>query len=341
MSGIVVKGFGAVSPAGWGAEALLNACRRGESAPFKEVACPGYKNPLKARFVPVASPKSAFTAHPRLRRTSPIAQFAVGAALEALGPDTPLIQNGARRLGIVYCSTSGCVNFSRRFYDETLKDASTASPVIFPETVFNAPSSHLGALLGSQGINYTIVGDQGTFLQGLALAADWLEADRVESCLVIGAEELDWLIAEAFDLFHRNKPISEGAGALHLAKRAPGGPAVNLQAVTQPQFFSTRADRRAAAERARKELGPQAEGDLLCDGIQGVPRLDRDEQQAWSGWGGERWSPKALLGEGFMAGAAWQCVAAVAALSSGLCDNATVSVLGFNQQAIAARFGKS
>src|SRR5262249_8600780 len=105
---------------------------------------------------------------------------------------------------------SGCVSFSRRFYYETLRDPATASPVIFPETVFNAPSSHLGALLVSQGINYTLVGDPGTFLQGVALAADWLTSGRVEACLVVGAEELDWLIASAFDLFAPEGIVSEG-----------------------------------------------------------------------------------------------------------------------------------
>jgi hypothetical protein len=39
-----------------------------------------------------------------------------------------------------------------------------------------------------------------------------------------------------------------------------------------------------------------------------------------------------------MAAAAWQCVAAVDALNQGQYASATVSVVGCNQQAIAARF---
>jgi len=41
--------------------------------------------------------------------------------------------------------------------------------MIFPETVFNSSASHLAAYLGSAGVNYTLVGDAGTFLQGLAV----------------------------------------------------------------------------------------------------------------------------------------------------------------------------
>ncbi len=56
--------------------------------------------------------------------------------------------------------------YSRRFYEEVLRDPATASPLIFPETVFNAPASHLAAFLGTTAINYTLVGDEGTFLAG-------------------------------------------------------------------------------------------------------------------------------------------------------------------------------
>jgi hypothetical protein len=77
---------------------------------------------------------------------------------------------------------------------------------------------------------------------------------------------------------------------------------------------------------------------LLVDGLQRVSRLDRDESRAWQGWAGSRLSVKTIFGEGFMAAAAWQCVAAIDALRNPSCAAATVSVVGCNQQAIAARF---
>jgi hypothetical protein len=276
-----------------------------------------------------------------LRRTSPIGQYAVAAALEALGSDAARFGNGSGSLGIVYCSMSGCVNFSRRFYDETLKDPATASPVIFPETVFNAPASHLGALLGSPGINYTLVGDPGIFLQGLALAADWLLSGRANGCLVIGAEELDWLVAEAFGLFDPDGIVSEGAGALYLRQDSDAAGSVKLQAITQPQLFFSKWQRAQAAQKARAEMGKSEKSSLLCDGLQGVWRLDQDEREAWEDWAGARCSPKLVCGEAFAAAAAWQCVAAVDALNHGEYASANVSVVGCNQQAIAAQFGRS
>src|SRR5437867_6526528 len=182
---IFIQGIGAVSPAGWGVLPLREALAKGEPLPAKELARPGSTRSLRVRPVPPPSPRPNFLAHARLRRTSPITQYAVAAALEALGDDAARVSRGSLKLGIIICVMTGCVNYSRRFYDETLKDPATASPLIFPETVFNAPASHLAALLGTREISYTLVGDPGTFLQGLALGAKLLTQDELDCCLVV------------------------------------------------------------------------------------------------------------------------------------------------------------
>ena len=338
MSGIFVHGFGAVSPAGWGVAALREALARGEPVAAKELTRPGWTRPLRVRAVPPPAARPAFSNHSRLRRASPIAHYAVAAGLEALGEQAGQVGAGTLRLGLVFCAMAGSVNYSRRFYDETLKDPATASPLVFPETVFNAPASHLAALLGTTAINYTLVGDPGTYLQGLAVAGEWLLNERVDRCLVIGAEELDWLISDALHLFDRNGVVSEGAGAVCLGREPGRDYNIQLCAVTEPHLFSNRQPRLQAALRARAELGTNGANCLLADGTQGVLRLDRDETMAWRDWPGPRVSPKAICGEAFMASAAWQCVAALDELARGACEAAYVSVVGCNEQAIAARF---
>jgi hypothetical protein len=247
-----------------------------------------------------------------LRRSSPISQYAVASALEALGDDAAQVNAGTLRLGIVLCVMSGCVNYSRRFYDEVLREPATASPLVFPETVFNAPSSHLASLLGTTAINYTLVGDPGTFLQGIALAAEWLSHEMVDGCLVVGSEEMDWLTADAFRMFSRRLVLSDGAGALYL-RRELGS--VELSAVTDAHLFVDRADRIRAARKTTAQLLSAAPAGLLCDGRQDIPRLDRAEAEAWSEWCGARISFKRILGEGLMAVVAWQCVVAIDSLT--------------------------
>ncbi|MBU6409688.1 MAG: hypothetical protein KGR98_04800, partial [Verrucomicrobia bacterium] len=199
--GIFVHGTGAVSPAGWGVEKLCGAWRENHPLPVQELARPGWDSKLKVRHVPPPATRPEFLAHPRLRRSTAVAQYTVAAALEAIGADAAEIRSGQLQLGVVVCVLSGGVTYSRRFYEEVLRDPSTASPLLFPETVFNSPASHLASFINSDALNYTLVGDGGAFLQGLALAADWLADERVNACVVVGAEENDWIVSDALDLF--------------------------------------------------------------------------------------------------------------------------------------------
>jgi len=335
---VFVHGHGAVSPAGWGIGPLRDALAKGTPLPGKPLSRPGWEKSVAVRQVPPPEPRPQFLAHPRLRRTSPISHYVVAAAIEAIGGDAPLMAGGNLRLGVVLCAMSGCVNYSRRFYDETLRDPATASPLVFPETVFNAPASHLAAVLCAPTINYTLVGDPGTFLQGLALAGHWLLEDRVDACVVVGGEESDWLVADALQLFSRQTVHGDGAGALYLKKSAGNGALCELKCVTDSNLFTRNQGRALAARQVRNALPPCSAGQLLVDSRQNIPRLDAAEAGAWRDWSGARVSPKTILGEALMAASAWQCVVAIDALKDNRYHAASVSVVGCNQQAIGAHF---
>jgi hypothetical protein len=337
MSGVFVCGLGAVSPAGWGIAPMRDALAAGTPLPVEALARPGWTEPLRARLVPNPVPRPAFLSHPRLRRTSPITHYAAAAALEAVAG---LSARGAlgRRLGIVVCLQSGCVQYSYRFFSEALQDPATASPLLFPEIVFAAPASHVAALLEKPALVNTLVGDPANLLQGVALGAAWLEEGRIDACLVVGAEETNWLLGDALWHFERSAIISGGAGALCLCRDPELSAGVKLGAITDVHSYSARRSRARAAQAMRRQLGDFSPGELLCDGLNSSPRADAPERAAWSDWTGPRLSLKQILGEGLMAAAAWQCVAACDAVATGRSTAATVSLVGSNQQAIGARF---
>jgi hypothetical protein len=310
--------------------AFREALARGEPIPPATTRQPGSKRPLLYRAVPPIPTKPPFLTHPRLRRSSPLTVYAAAAAIEALG--TP---PKGKRIGIIFCVTGGCVQFSRRFYDETWRDPGRASPLIFPETVFNAPSSHLSALLESPHINYTCIGDPSAVLQAMGMAADWLADGRVDVCLVIGAEESDWLLSDAYHHFSRQTICAEGAGAM-LISTEPSD--VELLGITDAQLYLTLSEQTGAVAAMRKQLPPDDPTALLCDSRSGVAPRDRAEDAAWKDWTGARISPKKVLGEGLAAGAAWQCVAAIDALRREGKESAMVSVAGIHEHAIGARF---
>jgi len=341
MSRVFVHGVGAVSPAGWGVEALRDALRKGERIPTVEMARPGWNKSLQVRAVPLPSGRPAFLAHPRLRRSSAITQHTVGAALEAVGADLPSIQRGEFKVGLVVCLMSGSVTYSRRFFEEVLKDPSVASPMLFPETVYNAPGSHLAAYLNSNTVSFTLVGDDSCFLQGVAVAAGWLMEDVVQGCLVVGAEEADWLVADASHLFDRRAVQGAGAGAMYLRRDMPVNSGVELACITDAFSFGFSKDRAEAVKNVRAQLPVGNGNELLCLAAHGLPRRDADEENAWRDWSGTRFAPKQILGEAFTASAAWQCVAACDALARGEFKAANVSIVGASRQAIGARFIRS
>lgn len=326
MSRIFIHGTGAVSPAGWRTTDLYAAVKNGIPLPVQTLSRPGWEKSLQARTVPPPATRPAFLTHPRLRRAGAMAQHTVAAALEAIGLDAVEIQAGKLRLGVIVCMMAGGVSYSRRFYEEVLREPSTASPLIFPETVFNAPASHLSAYLNSSGINYTLVGDEGMFLQGVALAAGWLQKNLVDACVVAGTEEVDWIVADAVRLFKHGAVYSGGAGAIYM-KKTPAD--VELAAVTEAFSFTQTQSRAQAIEGMRKQLPLPGSTEMV---------FESDDDDVWKQGAAKQFTPKKILGEAFLAAAAWQCVAACEAVRNKDTGAATIGIVGSNQQAIGGKF---
>lgn len=344
MSHVIIRGCGAVSPAGWGVNALESALAANTPLPTAPVKSPAGARTFQLRDVPPPATRLDFLRHPRLRRSSSITQYAAAAALEALGQNlhgTPPASSppSPKRLGLITCMMSGCVQYTERFYQEVLRDPLTASPLLFPETVFNAPASHIGALVGQPAATCTLLGDSSVFIQALAQAAGWLTEDRVDGCLVISAEEAHWLLADALWQLDHSATFAAGAGALYLERSdEPNPAATRLDCVTDPFVYGPACSRLHALCQMRAQLPPESPNELLCLSLSGRPRTDAPELQAWHGWQGPRLAPKLVLGEGLIAAGAWQCVAACSALARGHARAANVSVAGVNQQAIGVRF---
>ena len=332
---ITIAGTGAVSAAGWGVPALLRAMENGVPLPMDQIARPGNNGTLAVRRVPRPADRPAFLTHPRLRRSSSISHYAAASALEALGPE----YGKTRHTGVIFTLLNGCVNYSNRFFGEVLHDPSTASPILFPETVFNAPASHLATLLGFDAPAFTLIGDGAQFIPGVELAVQWLLDEVVDACLVIGAEEIDSLTAEALRLLSPDAIPGEGAGALYLERNGPGPVILEIAGPVPIQGVPSRAARLAAAHTLRRALAPLPTGTLLIDDATGCPRSDAPGLAAWQDWSGPRLSPRRLLGEAPGASTALQCVLAVQSILTGSSTCALTASIGADQQAAALVLG--
>ena len=238
-----IAGMSWVTPLGSSVDEVWQQLVAGEAAPVETLE--NEKNGARylVRRVPSSTP---FPSHPRLRRASAISRFAAAAGLTALRqakqPLPPL-----DRIALVFAISNGGVIYTRRFYADIVKSgAQSASPLLFPETVFNAPASHLAAILGISGASYTVVGDGAVGILALKLAEDLIASSDLDACLVVAAEEIDPLVCEAYRQWRflrdpkkpetgRGMIMSEGAGAV-LLKRSNGGSEID-QIVPGANFF--------------------------------------------------------------------------------------------------------
>lgn len=338
-----IAGMSWVTPLGSSVDEVWQRLVAGEAAPVEILENEQNGARYLVRRVP-ATETAHLPPHARLRRASAISRFAAAAGLTALAAaKTP---PSLDRAALVFAVSNGGVIYTRRFYAEIVKSgAQSASPLLFPETVFNAPASHLAAILGISGASYTVVGDGAVGVLALKLAEDLLVSGDVDACLVVAAEEIDPLVCEAYRQwrFLRNprKPetgrgmiMSEGAAAV-LLKRSNGGIAIE-QIVPGANFF-----RRSEASARLGRVIARLKNDIgFCVGSANGTFIDPAERAAV---GDEMplYSPKIALGESVGASVFWQLIAAAQALEAGTLpaslkplvgSRAVVLACGLNQQ---------
>jgi len=329
-----VAGLGWVTPLGCDLEEVADAIAR---RAVVEPRC--VSNPETGRehfYLPVPAEAVAHLGrHARLRRSSAISYFAVAAAEAALADARlTLTTELAARTAVVLAVSNGGVVYTRRFYEQIVKGgAASASPLLFPETVYNAPASHLAAFLGLDGATYTLVGDNSVGLSALHFGAQLIALGDADHCLVVGCEELDWILCEAYRDWRLSRtPLAEGAGAVLLAREGP----LTVTTHAGVPFFRQR-EAAAALSRVLGETLAAGSADCVFTSANDT-FADRQERTVLT----ERLprspliAPKRTLGEAPGASALWQVITASLAVRRGEATNALVSVVGFNQQASAA-----
>ena len=367
-----IQGIGAVTPLGPNRLETWSALCCGQQAPRALFAnALGDRNyfscPVPRKFVFDAARQS------RLRRAGTISLLGATAGFDAfadagLKPDSGL----SARIAVIFAICSGAVNYTRRFYHEIVtQGANTASPLLFPETVYNAAASHLAALLEINGESYTLVGDSSVGLGAIHFATELLTMrPQLDRCLVVGTEETDWLLADAFaswrmatkldqfEVYGRSIGTIFGEGAAAILIGRAGSVAINSTSAGRP-FYSFRDSESVA----REMFGGLRKGglpDIIVSSANGT-FADEVERKAFSEFypSVPVFAPKPAAGEALGASALLQVAVAALALrhqqlpgtlragpklpsvnrKTGPCSasNALVTSVGFNQQVNAVK----
>ncbi len=325
---LAIAGMGWVTPLGNGVDRVWQRLLHGDEATATTISEQFGDRSYSAFRVP----ESALTglAHPRLRRASLISRFAAAAGLEALqAAGVKVDAQNAERIALIFAISNGGVIYTKRFYRDVVETgAQSASPLLFPETVFNAPASHLAAILGITGATYSVVGDGAVGLLAIKMAEDVMTNKSLDYCVVVGTEEIDWILCDAYrrwrllrsappiEPFSKQKRgmiLSEGAGAIVLAQSGP----ITIERAHPGGCYGKRAEAEEILVRMLRDLS-ETKADFVISSANGT-FIDWGEQRAL-----EQVIPNAItytgkpaLGESVGASGLWQVILGAQALRHG------------------------
>ncbi|MEU1263516.1 beta-ketoacyl-[acyl-carrier-protein] synthase family protein [Streptomyces cellulosae] len=331
---VVVTGFGVVTSAGEGAEALWEAYSAGRLQGAWEDGL---------RLARVEFDRSAAGSPRARRRMDTISQLAVAvsrAALESAGAVDD--EDAVAATGVVLGTGIGPMESAERFTVPVLSSgARAANPAVFPATVFNGAAGQVAMALGTKGPTSTLTSGHAAGAAALGVAFDLLRSGRAERLLVPAVEALSPAMLDAYrgiPLFGsaagRRYTLAEAGIALVLERRssaerrvAPVHAVVLGHGTASDACGIGRWDPSGdGVERAMREALRDAE--LRPDDISavwanaaGLATADRPEQSAVERVFGEGRvrieAPKRVLGEPVGAGAQLSAVLAVGAWRDG------------------------
>jgi len=197
---ICITGVGVVSSIGIGKEEFLSSLKDGKSGieEIKEFDT-HFSHSRKGGIIRSFHPKDFIPAG-KIRRLDRASQFAIAASKLALADaGFSVTQGNSPRVGVVlgsgFCGLSSSEEFHR---GQVLKGFLDLNPILFPNTVPNAPSSYVSIELEIQGVNSTMVQSFCTAEAAILFACDQLRKGKADLILTGGVDELSEFLYRGF-----------------------------------------------------------------------------------------------------------------------------------------------
>lgn len=206
----VITGIGPVTPAGTGRESFWDSMSKGTSVINnikKFSSMPG----ARGGEVPEQDIDEYIDGR-KFRRAADISKNALIAVSSAL-KDSGIESIGDEDSALVVGVTHGAINYSQQYHRSLLEGEEDVSPLLFSDSVLNAPAGNGSICFDIKGAVHTVVGDITASIKAVMLACGKLKAGSVSRSIVVSAEEINELT-----FFCRTRlgetDLSEGAGAL-------------------------------------------------------------------------------------------------------------------------------
>jgi 3-oxoacyl-[acyl-carrier-protein] synthase II len=201
MTSISITGIGVISSLGIGREAFWEGCLAARSGVKRIAAFDTESYSANVAACVVDFKPAGFMSPMTYRRMSRISRMAVAASIEAVEDSGLCLDRMNReRVAVVMGTSYGSSSHVDGFYQSLLADGPRgAQPLLFPETVPNAPASHISIYHKIQGPNATFCQNEISAETGMAYARSLLDGDVVDVVLVGGAEELSKILFGCYD----------------------------------------------------------------------------------------------------------------------------------------------
>jgi len=201
MIDIVITGIGVMSPLGVGRKAFWENCRKAKTG-IKKITSFDTSSLRSniAGWVEDFDPRQ-FMSPGVYRRMSKISRMAVASSVEAV-KDSGLILDSIdrERIAVIMGTSYGSSSHVEDFYISLLKDGPRgAQPFLFPETVPNAPASHIAMFHGITGPNTTFCQNEISAENAILYAQNLLLQNQVDVALVGGADELSAILYSCYN----------------------------------------------------------------------------------------------------------------------------------------------
>jgi len=209
MIDIAITGIGVMSPMGVGREAFWENCRKAKTG-IKKITSFDTSTLQSniAGWVDDFDP-SQFMSPGAYRRMSRISRMAVASSVEAL-KDSGLILDtiDKERVAVIMGTAYGSSSHVEDFYISLLKYGPRgAQPFLFPETVPNAPASHIAMFHGITGPNTTFCQNEISAENAILYSQNLLIQNQVDVALVGGADELSAILYSCYNAVGALKKI--------------------------------------------------------------------------------------------------------------------------------------
>jgi len=209
---IFVTGMGILSSVGSGPEPFIDALLAGASGVadvtrFDTSSCRSHRAAKLENF-----DAATYIAPAKLRRMDEVGRLAVaGARLAVRDAGIDLSANGTDDIGVTLGSFTAGIHSTVEYLTGLVTEGVSGSvPLIFSNTVPNAPASLCAIELGLRGPNCTVSHKEASALGALALAESFLKTSRARAMLAGGADDVEATFFRVHDRFRVLSPVNGG-----------------------------------------------------------------------------------------------------------------------------------